>query len=99
MTAREAATKAIKTGLAHQFGVVLYPDDGFRVQVLFRLKKGGKECSYESRSFNGPNIKSVRAETGKRNEPSSGQAPRYHSKGLRPNVSGRHPSSQQAARN
>ena len=33
------------------------------------------------------------------NEPSSGQAPRYRGKGLRPDVSGRHPSSQQAARN
>jgi predicted double-glycine peptidase len=33
------------------------------------------------------------------NEPSSEQAPRYLGKGLRPDNSGRHPSSQQAARN
>jgi hypothetical protein len=66
MSIREAATAAIKAGLARKFDVI--PDDvsGFRVQVWFREKKDGPEHCYESKPFDAPTREEMKAEAAKR---------------------------------
>ncbi len=66
MTARDAASVAIKNGLAHKFDVI--PDDvyGYRVQVWFREKKGGPEYCYESKPFDPPTPTEMENEAAKR---------------------------------